>query len=210
VATRGDRDVRAGFGEETGCTQPHGPGAGGHEHLPVTHVAHGARDFHDGGDGGRIRSVRVQHHRDAERTEDGLLRCREDLLTYGHVAAADEHRGVGEIFRSAREDAPVNQIAYIVLGHSAALHDGIRAAVVCDDFVERAGESIRIELKQEFFHPGHPWMNTGRREAPRVVVSIPASPWTAYAAMRVRGPTLQLSFGAARERVTGRLLAGDD
>ena len=116
------------------------------------HVAGGLLQLGDRGDGRGVRSVRVEHHRDAHRTEERLAHGREQPLAGGHVGAADEDRGVVQILRAAREDRAVHEVADRVLGDAAVAHDFVGAAVVGDDAVEDAGMRRGVELEEEFAH----------------------------------------------------------
>ena len=104
--------------------------------------------FDDGGDGRRVRPVRVEHDRHAHRAEERLAHGGEQPLAGGHVGAADEDRGVVQVLRTAREDRAVHEIADRVFGHAAVAHDLVGAAVVGDDAVEDAGVRRGVELQE--------------------------------------------------------------
>jgi hypothetical protein len=99
-----------------------------------------------------VRSVGVEHDGDAERVEHGVLRHGQQLLAGRHVGAADPDGGVGQVFRSAGEDASVDQVADVTLGHPAVTHDRVRTGVVGHDLVEHARQPGAVELKQELAH----------------------------------------------------------
>ena len=74
-------------------------------------LADRASQLRDCSPGGRVRPVWVEHHRHPHRAEERLRDRGEQSLAGGHVGAADEDRGVVEIFRPAGEDGAVHENA---------------------------------------------------------------------------------------------------
>jgi hypothetical protein len=95
-----------------------------------------------------IRAIAVEHDRDAKLAEELGLHGAEQCLAGGHVAAADEYRGVLLVLGAAREYRAFDQSADIGRGHAAVGRDMVRAAVVRHHVVENRGQWIRIQLVQ--------------------------------------------------------------
>ena len=78
--------------------------------------------------------------------KNDLAHGREQPFAGRHVGAADEDRGVVQVFGSAREDGAVHEIADRVFGDAAVAHDLVGAAVEGDDAIEDAGvgETCRV------------------------------------------------------------------
>jgi hypothetical protein len=57
-----------------------------------------------------------------------------------------------QVLDASREDAAVDQIADVLLGHPAIAHDGVGAGIVGDDLIEHAGHPGAVELEQELAH----------------------------------------------------------
>src|SRR5207244_1973538 len=68
------------------------------------------------------------------------------------VGPADPDRRVVEIFRAAREQAAVNEVAHVGLGHAAVAHHHVRARVVSHHLIEHARQPRAVELQQELAH----------------------------------------------------------
>ena len=81
-----------------------------------------------------------------------VLRHREELLAGRHVAATDPDGGVLQVLGSAREDAPVNQVADVALGDPTIAHDVVGARVIGNDLIEHAGQAGTVELEQKLSH----------------------------------------------------------
>ena len=96
---RRDGHVGAGLRQQAGGAHADRTGGGGDDRAAALDVAR-LLQLDDRGDGGGVRAVRVEHHRDAHRAEERLFHDLEQPLAGGHVGAADEDRGVVQVLRA--------------------------------------------------------------------------------------------------------------
>ena len=108
----GDGDVGASLRKKAGRSHADRTRTGRHHSATsLKTAAGGLLQLRDRGGRRRVRSVRVEHHRHAQRAEERLPHGRQQLLTHGHVGPADEDRRVAEILGAAREHRAVHEIA---------------------------------------------------------------------------------------------------
>ena len=83
--------------------------------------------------------------------KEALLDRLEHGFAGGHVAAADEDRGILLLLRPARVDRSVDEGADVFRRHAAIADDVIGAAVIADDRVEDAGAGSVSNRNKSFF-----------------------------------------------------------
>ena len=115
-------------------------------------VARRLSELRDRGHSRRVRSVRIEHDRNPHWTEERLAYCREQPLSGRHIRSADEDCGVVKVFRTAREDRAVHEIADGLLGDAAVAQDFVGAGVERDNAIEDAGVRRAVELQEDFAH----------------------------------------------------------
>src|SRR5947208_15604833 len=74
------------------------------------------------------------------------------MFTRRQFDPSDPDRRVEEYFRAEREQAAVNEVADVGLGHAAVAHHHVRARVVRHHLIERARQPRAVELQQELAH----------------------------------------------------------
>src|SRR5450631_1330347 len=100
----------------------------------------------DGGRSRGIRTIAIEHDRDAEIAEELGAHGGQHGLTLRHIAAADEDGGVALVLGSSSENRAVYQSTDILGVYSAVGTNMIGAAVVSDDVVEDGRKRVRIKL----------------------------------------------------------------
>ena len=151
LRARGERDVGTFLRKHRRGAHADRTGAGEHHRLLALELLRLGEQRHAGGRRG-VGAVRIEHHRDAEGAEELLLHRLEQRLALGHVAAADEDRGVLLLLAAAGEDRAVDESADIVRRDIGIARHAVGAAVIGDHRVEHARVRIGVEQEQQLLH----------------------------------------------------------
>ena len=111
-------------------------------------IAGGLPELCDRGHSRRVRSVRIEHDRDPHWTEECLAYRSEQPFSGRHIRSADEDCSVVKVFRTAREDRTVHEIADGLFGDAAVAQDFVGAGVERDNTIEDAGVRRAVELQE--------------------------------------------------------------
>ena len=149
---RGDRDVGAGLGKESGGARADGSRARGHDDLAsFDAAAERLGDLHDCRDGRGVRAVGVEHRRDAHRAEECLLAA---ASSFSPADMSAPPMKIAVLFRSFGPRVKMHPCTRSRTSPSAtppSLMMG-RPRVVGDDLIEDARKARAVELQQEFEH----------------------------------------------------------
>jgi hypothetical protein len=102
-----------------------------------------------GSSGRRVRTIAIEHERDANGTEEGLLRFSGNGFTRGNTRATNENGRVVQLRRTASKHGSMDQGSSIAGFHSAILQQMIDFRVDGYHRVKDAGMWIRVELDQD-------------------------------------------------------------